>query len=161
MHDATAATPAPEASASPAPPAPPTAAVADAALRLGVDARLAPVALRAVPPCAPLAGCRAPAYAHLGSVDVLLETIDDAAPGDVLVIYNGGRLDEACIGDLMVLEAERAGLAAMIVWGCTATRRSCARSACPCSASARAPTARGASRPPGVACAPRSSTGSP
>ena len=48
---------------------------------------------------------------------MLLETIDDAAPGDVLVIDNGGRLDEACIGDLMVLEAERAGLAAMVVWG--------------------------------------------
>ena len=113
MHDATAATPGharPEASA------PPTAAVADAALRLGVDARLAPVALRALLPCAPLAG-RARPVTHLGSVDVLLETIDDAAPGDVLVIDNGGRLDEACIGDLMVLEAERAGLAAMVVWG--------------------------------------------
>ena len=113
MHDSTAATPAPEASA---PPAPPTAAVADAALRLGVDARLAPVALRPLLPCAPLAG-RARPVTHLGSVDVLLETIDDAAPGDVLVIDNGGRLDEACIGDLMVLEAERAGLAAMVVWG--------------------------------------------
>ncbi len=100
----------------PTQPAPPTAAVADAALRLGVEARLAPVALRPLAPCAPLSG-RARPVTHLGSVDVLLETIDDAAPGDILVIDNGGRLDEACVGDLMVLEAERAGLAAMVVWG--------------------------------------------
>ena len=53
MHDSTAATPAPESSAWPAPP---TAAVADAALRLGVDARLAPVAMRPLLTCAPLAG---------------------------------------------------------------------------------------------------------
>jgi regulator of RNase E activity RraA len=97
-------------------PVPPTAAIADAALRLGVEARLAPVSLRAVAPCPPVAGPARP-VTHLGSVDVLLETIDDASPGDILVIDNGGRLDEACVGDLMVLEAERAGLAAMIVWG--------------------------------------------
>lgn len=99
-----------------APTAPPTAAIADAALRLGVDARLAPVSLRRLQPGVPLAG-RARPVTHLGSVDVLLETIDDASPGDVMVIDNGGRLDEACVGDLMVLEAERAGLAAMVVWG--------------------------------------------
>ena len=97
-------------------PTPPTAAVADAALRLGIEPRLAPVALRPLAACAPLSG-RARPVTHLGSVDVLLETIDEAAPGDVMVIDNGGRLDEACIGDLMVLEAERAGLAAMVVWG--------------------------------------------
>jgi regulator of RNase E activity RraA len=54
---------------------------------------------------------------HLGSVDVLLETIDDASPGDILVIDNGGRLDEACVGDLMVLEARSAGLAGVVIWG--------------------------------------------
>ena len=97
-------------------PAPPTAAVADAALRLGVDARLAPVRLQPLLPTSPIAG-RARPVTHLGSVDVLLETIDDALPGDVMVIDNGGRFDEACVGDLMVLEAERAGLAAMVVWG--------------------------------------------
>src|SRR5215207_2096564 len=95
---------------------PPTAAVADAALRLGIEARLAPVHLRALLPIPPLAGPARP-VTHLGSVDVLLETIDDASPGDIMVIDNGGRLDEACVGDLMVLEAERAGLAAMVVWG--------------------------------------------
>ena len=38
--------------------------------------------------------------------------VQDAAPGDVLVVDNGGRLDEACVGDLMVLEALAAGLGA-------------------------------------------------
>ena len=37
--------------------------------------------------------------------------------GDVLVIDNGGRSDEACVGDLAVLEAEAAGVAALVVWG--------------------------------------------
>lgn len=95
---------------------PAAAAVADAALRLGVEARLAPVTIRPIGPTAPIAGPARP-VTHLGSVDVLLETIDDAPPGAILVVDNGGRLDEACVGDLMVLEAERAGLAGMVVWG--------------------------------------------
>src|SRR6266496_2390872 len=40
-----------------------------------------------------------------------------AEPGDVLVIDNGGRSDEACVGDLAVLEAEAAGVAGLVVWG--------------------------------------------
>ena len=35
----------------------------------------------------------------------------------MLVIDNGGRLDEACVGDLVVLEAGAAGLAGLAVWG--------------------------------------------
>jgi 4-hydroxy-4-methyl-2-oxoglutarate aldolase len=93
-----------------------TAAIADASLRLGIIARLAPVALRPVVAGAAVQGPAAP-VTHLGSVDVLLETIDDAPAGAIMVVDNGGRLDEACVGDLMVLEAERAGLAAMVVWG--------------------------------------------
>jgi regulator of RNase E activity RraA len=50
-------------------------------------------------------------------VDVFLDALDGSAPGDVLVIDNGGRIDEACIGDLTVLEVRAAGLAGMIVWG--------------------------------------------
>jgi regulator of RNase E activity RraA len=34
-----------------------------------------------------------------------------------MVIDNGGREDEACIGDLTVIEMRLAGLAGMIVWG--------------------------------------------
>lgn len=116
MHDATPSPAASEPAGGSAASAPPTAAIADAALRLGVEARLAPVGLRALAPVAPLVG-RARPVTHLGSVDVLLETIDDASPGDVMVVDNGGRHDEACVGDLMVLEAERAGLAALVIWG--------------------------------------------
>jgi 4-hydroxy-4-methyl-2-oxoglutarate aldolase len=54
---------------------------------------------------------------HYGSVDVFLEAINESGPGDVLVIDNGGRRDEACIGDLVVLEAQAAGLAGVVVWG--------------------------------------------
>jgi regulator of RNase E activity RraA len=50
-------------------------------------------------------------------VDLLFEAIDGSSPGEVLVIDNDGRLDEACIGDLVVLEAKIAGLAAAVVWG--------------------------------------------
>lgn len=35
----------------------------------------------------------------------------------MLVIYNGGRLDEACVGDLAVVEAEAAGVVGLVVWG--------------------------------------------
>ncbi|WP_348789125.1 RraA family protein [Leifsonia sp. NPDC080035] len=94
----------------------PTAAVADAAVRLGVRVGLAPVALRALLPGRTFQGPAAP-VTHLGSVDVLLETIDDAPPGAVLVVDNGGRLDEACVGDLMLLEAREAGMTGAVIWG--------------------------------------------
>ena len=54
---------------------------------------------------------------HYGSVDVFLEAMAQAEPGDVPVIDNGGRLDEACIGDLVLLEAKAAGLQGLVVWG--------------------------------------------
>jgi len=40
-----------------------------------------------------------------------------ASPGDVLVIDNGARDDEGCIGDLTALEVRACGLAGMVVWG--------------------------------------------
>jgi 4-hydroxy-4-methyl-2-oxoglutarate aldolase len=43
--------------------------------------------------------------------------MQNARRGDVLVIDNGGRVDEACIGDLTVLETRASGLAAIVVWG--------------------------------------------
>jgi regulator of RNase E activity RraA len=54
---------------------------------------------------------------HAGSVDIFLEALEQANPGDVLVIDNDGRLDEACVGDLMVLETQGAGLAGIVIWG--------------------------------------------
>lgn len=98
------------------PDVPPTAALADACVRLGLPTRVAPVGLAHVIPGRAFAGPAAP-ITHLGSVDVILSAIDDASPGDVLVIDNGGRHDEACIGDLIVREAAGAGLAGIVVWG--------------------------------------------
>ena len=47
-----------------------------------------------------------------------LEAIDRAVPGSILVVDNAGRRDEACIGDLVTLEAARAGLGGIVIWGC-------------------------------------------
>jgi regulator of RNase E activity RraA len=63
-----------------------------------------------------LAGRACPAR-HAGSVDVFLEAFETAAAGDVLVVDNGGRLDEACVGDLVALEARATGLAGLVIWG--------------------------------------------
>jgi regulator of RNase E activity RraA len=52
-----------------------------------------------------------------GSVDALLEAFETAAPGDVLLVDNGGRLDERCAGDLVALEAQAAGMEGRVIWG--------------------------------------------
>ncbi len=82
----------------------------------GATCRCAPAAIGAVVSGHRIAGRALPAR-HYGSVDVFLEAFSRAEQGDVLVIDNGGRLDEACIGDLVVLEAAAAGLAGLVVWG--------------------------------------------
>jgi regulator of RNase E activity RraA len=91
-----------------------TAHLADACLRARVPLRCA--LLHAVVPGSRLAGRVAPAR-HVGSVDIFLEALEGTEPGDVLVVDNGGRLDEACVGDLVVLEAQAASLEGMVVWG--------------------------------------------
>lgn len=93
-----------------------TAHLADACLRAHVRVRCGPAGLRAVVSSGRLAGRVAPAR-HVGSVDVFLEALERAAPGDVLVVNNGGRLDEACVGDLVALEAQAAGLEGLVIWG--------------------------------------------
>jgi regulator of RNase E activity RraA len=93
-----------------------TAHVADGCLRIGVGVRCGPARLKPVAPGMRLAGRVAPAR-HAGSVDVFLEAFERAAPGDVLVVDNGGREDESCVGDLVALEAAGAGLAGIVIWG--------------------------------------------
>src|SRR6516164_2370675 len=93
-----------------------TPLIADAALRLKIPLRMSPPGIRPVIPKQRLAGPVLPVR-HFGSVDVFLEAMQGAQPGDVLVIDNGGRLDEGCIGDLTALEAENCRLAGIIVWG--------------------------------------------
>jgi len=93
-----------------------TPLITDAALRLKIPFRISPPGIRPITPNQRLAGPVLPVR-HFGSVDVFLEAMQSAQPGDVLVIDNGGRLDEGCIGDLTALEAENCGLAGIIVWG--------------------------------------------
>jgi 4-hydroxy-4-methyl-2-oxoglutarate aldolase len=89
--------------------------LADGCLRTNVPVRCAPAGLQ------PLTGlpCSGPArpIRHVGSIDVFFEALEAARPGDVLVVDNGGRLDEACIGDIVVLEARAAGIAGIVIWG--------------------------------------------
>lgn len=93
-----------------------TPQLVDACTRLQLHARVAPSGIQAIAEGQRAAG-RARPVRHYGSVDIFLEALMDAGPGDVLVIDNGGRLDEACIGDLIALECREAGVAAIAVWG--------------------------------------------
>jgi 4-hydroxy-4-methyl-2-oxoglutarate aldolase len=93
-----------------------TPLIADAALRLKIPLRISPPGIRPVMPNQRLAGPALPAR-HFGSVDVFLEAMQSAQPGEVLVIDNGGRLDEGCIGDLIALEAQNCRLAGIVIWG--------------------------------------------
>jgi 4-hydroxy-4-methyl-2-oxoglutarate aldolase len=90
--------------------------VADACLRSGVDVRCAPPDVRALSPSGRAAG-RVRPVRHYGSVDIFLEALERASPGEIMVIDNAGRRDEACVGDLIVLETKGAGLAGMVIWG--------------------------------------------
>lgn len=92
----------------------PSATVVDALVRLGLPAPA--FALSPIMPGRIVSGPAAP-VTHLGSVDVILEVIGEAPPGAVLVVDNGGRDDEACVGDLLALEAHLAGLAGIVIDG--------------------------------------------
>jgi len=93
-----------------------TPVVADACVRLNVELRIAPPGIHPLLPGQRLAG-RALPVRHYGSVDIFLEVMGLAEPGDALVIDNGGSVTEGCIGDLTVLEARASGLSAIVVWG--------------------------------------------
>lgn len=93
----------------------PTPVLADAVVRLGLRVRQAPAGITG-PPDAAVVG-RALPVRHSGSVDVFLEVLGDAAAGDVMVIDNSGRRDEACVGDLIAHEALEAGVAGIVIWG--------------------------------------------
>ncbi|WP_116198500.1 RraA family protein [Amycolatopsis circi] len=93
-----------------------TAHLADACLRARLTVRCAPAGTSAVIPGQKLAGRVLPAR-HAGSVDVFLEAITTANPGDVLVVDNQGRQDESCVGDLITAEVATAGLSGIVIWG--------------------------------------------
>jgi 4-hydroxy-4-methyl-2-oxoglutarate aldolase len=90
--------------------------IADACAISQLPIRSGPMHLKPMQPGQRVAGPALPAR-HAGSTDVFLEAIAASSPGDVLVIDNGGRVDEGCIGDLVAGEAYVAGLAGIVVWG--------------------------------------------
>jgi regulator of RNase E activity RraA len=91
-----------------------TAHIADACIRATIPVRAA--AIHAIVPGSRVMG-RALPTRHVGSVDIFLEAFETAEPGDVLVVDNGGRVDESCVGDLVVHEAAGAGLNGVVIWG--------------------------------------------
>src|SRR2546422_9269639 len=93
-----------------------TALIADACVRLQVPLRIAPSGIHPLVPEMRVAGRVLPSR-HRGSVDVFLEAMKKALPGDVLVVDNDGRSDESCVGDLTVLEARAWGVAGLVVRG--------------------------------------------
>ena len=93
-----------------------TPLLADAGLRLKLNFQIAPPGIRPGVDGQRLAGRVLPVR-HYGSVDIFLEAMNSAEAGDVLVIDNGGRLDEGCIGDLTALEVKHCALAGIVVWG--------------------------------------------
>lgn len=93
-----------------------TAHLADGCLRARLTVRCAPTGTTPVTPGQKLSGRVLPAR-HSGSVDVFLEALTSAHPGDVLVVDNRGRLDESCVGDLITAEAATAGLSGIVIWG--------------------------------------------
>jgi regulator of RNase E activity RraA len=90
--------------------------LADGCLRVNVPIRIAPSAVR---PLSSQMRCSGPArpVRHVGSIDIFLEVFDSAGKGEILVIDNGGRADEACIGDIIALEARASGLSGIVIWG--------------------------------------------
>lgn len=90
--------------------------LADGCLRTGVPIRFAPSAVSPLVWTMRCAG-RARPVRHVGSIDIFLEVFEQSKPGEVLVIDNGGRQDEACIGDIIALEAKAAGIAGIVIWG--------------------------------------------
>lgn len=93
-----------------------TPLISDAAMRADIRCSVLDEPLIPAIPASKMAG-RARPVRHYGSVDVFLEVIDGAHRGDVMVIDNQGRTDEGCIGDLVAIEAQVAGLAGIVCWG--------------------------------------------
>lgn len=90
--------------------------IVDACVQLSLPVRVGPFGLKPNIAGAKAAGPARPAR-HAGSTDVFLEAIAASKSGDVLVIDNGGRHDEGCIGDLVVGEAFMSGIAGTVCWG--------------------------------------------
>ena len=73
-----------------------TALIFDASVRSGIPYHVASRSIRCQVEGSRMAGPALPAR-HYGSVDVFLEAISTSHPGDVLVIDNGGNMDEGLL----------------------------------------------------------------
>ena len=93
-----------------------TPLIADAMIRLKLPLRVAPYGISPVLNGSRISGCVLPVR-HYGSVDIFLEVMEKATPGDILVIDNENRKDEGCIGDLTALEAMASNISGIVVWG--------------------------------------------
>jgi regulator of RNase E activity RraA len=93
-----------------------TPLIADACMRLGIFMRIAPIGIKPLVAGWKIAGRVLPVR-HSGSVDIFLEVMANADPGDILIIDNAARKHEGCIGDLTVLETQAKGLGGIAVWG--------------------------------------------
>lgn len=91
--------------------------LADACLRVGTQVRCAPSNLQSIDTSMHCSGRVRPTR-HVGSVDIFLEAMEEAQPGDVLVVDDSGRHDRSCVGDMITREAKMAGLSGIIIWGC-------------------------------------------
>ena len=91
-----------------------TAHLADACVRLGLGVLCPPLrpAFLGARVSGPLRS-----VVHLGSVDVILEALGRCPAGAVLLVDDDARLDRACIGDLIALEARHVGLSGIVVNG--------------------------------------------
>src|SRR5256886_16844610 len=92
-----------------------TPLIADAALRLKIPLRISPPGIRPVTPDRRLAAQRY--RSDILEASMFFWKQMQGQPGEVLIIDNGGRLDEGCIGDLTALVTPDCGLAGIIVWG--------------------------------------------
>ena len=90
--------------------------LADGCLKANVPIRCAPAGLRPLADNMQCAG-RARPVRHVGSIDVFFEALHKSSPGEILVIDNAGRLDEACVGDIVALEIKAEGIAGIVIWG--------------------------------------------
>ncbi|MCC3769934.1 RraA family protein, partial [Streptomyces sp. UNOC14_S4] len=71
-------------------------------------------------PAVPGMRCHGPLrrITHTDGAVSIFEGLDRTVPGEVLLIDNGARTDEACVGDLVAIEARLAGAAGLVLWGC-------------------------------------------
>ena len=93
-----------------------TPLVADAIIRLGLPAKIAPGGVGPLVAGSKFAGPVSPVVLN-GYADRVLEGVYRSDAGDVLVLDNHGRSDEACFGDLAAYEARSQGLVGVVIWG--------------------------------------------